>query len=174
MLYIEHSYTCISLSTLRIIMEYCSPPQGLPQHTPHYPNNCVYQYQCLKCWTLLRTKRWGHQVICAVYFLEGQGRTCTRKVGALFYVSLVTSQGYGVRYFVVDCRPLDQYSCGHLPGSFQLDPNLVSWNSVIYVGYSVSTYICMYPKNHLTALWYMVLLTWLCMYMLIHWSDTAH
>ena len=31
-----------------------------------------------------------------------------------------------MKYFVVDCRPLDQYSCGHLPGSYQLDPNLVS------------------------------------------------
>lgn len=30
-----------------------------------------------------------------------------------------------VKYFVVDCRPLDQYSCGHLPGSYQLDPNLL-------------------------------------------------
>ena len=37
-----------------------------------------------------------------------------------------------MKYFVVDCRPLDQYSCGHLPGSYQLDPNLVRFPGIIF------------------------------------------
>lgn len=32
----------------------------------------------------------------------------------------------GVRFFVVDCRPADQYNSGHLPTAFHLDANLVS------------------------------------------------
>ena len=35
-------------------------------------------------------------------------------------------QGEGVRYFVVDCRPAEQYNAGHLPIAFHLDANLVS------------------------------------------------
>lgn len=35
-------------------------------------------------------------------------------------------QGDGVRYFVVDCRPADQYNNGHLSTAFHLDANLVS------------------------------------------------
>lgn len=31
----------------------------------------------------------------------------------------------GVRFFVVDCRPADQYNSGHLPTAFHLDANLV-------------------------------------------------
>ena len=32
----------------------------------------------------------------------------------------------GVRFFVVDCRPADQYNAGHLPTAFHLDCGLVS------------------------------------------------
>ena len=31
----------------------------------------------------------------------------------------------GVHYFIVDCRPVDHYSSGHLPNSYHLDANLV-------------------------------------------------
>ncbi|EDO29131.1 predicted protein [Nematostella vectensis] len=31
----------------------------------------------------------------------------------------------GVRFFVVDCRPADQYNNGHLPTAFHLDANLM-------------------------------------------------
>ena len=31
-----------------------------------------------------------------------------------------------IRYFVVDCRPAEQYNSGHLPTAFHLDANLVS------------------------------------------------
>lgn len=31
----------------------------------------------------------------------------------------------GVRFFVVDCRPADQYNSGHLPTAFHLDANLM-------------------------------------------------
>ena len=34
----------------------------------------------------------------------------------------------GVSFFVVDCRPADQYNSGHLPTAFHLDANLVSQN----------------------------------------------
>ncbi|XP_041372559.1 TBC1 domain family member 23-like [Gigantopelta aegis] len=37
-------------------------------------------------------------------------------------------QGDGVRYFVVDCRPADQYNSGHLPTAFHLDANLMLQN----------------------------------------------
>lgn len=30
-----------------------------------------------------------------------------------------------VRFFLVDCRPADQYNAGHLPTAFHLDCNLV-------------------------------------------------
>ena len=30
-----------------------------------------------------------------------------------------------MRYFLVDCRPVDHFSCGHLAKSFHLDANLV-------------------------------------------------
>ncbi|KAF6031955.1 TBC1D23 [Bugula neritina] len=36
--------------------------------------------------------------------------------------------GEGVRYFVVDCRPADQYNAGHLPTAFHLDANLMLQN----------------------------------------------
>lgn len=30
-----------------------------------------------------------------------------------------------MKYFLVDCRPVDHFSCGHLAKSFHLDANLV-------------------------------------------------
>lgn len=36
--------------------------------------------------------------------------------------------GDGVRYFVVDCRPADQYNSGHLSTAFHLDANLMLQN----------------------------------------------
>ncbi|CAH1795914.1 unnamed protein product [Owenia fusiformis] len=40
-----------------------------------------------------------------------------------------TNQGSdGVRYFVVDCRPAEQYNSGHLPTAFHLDANLMLQN----------------------------------------------
>ncbi|XP_061188960.1 TBC1 domain family member 23-like [Saccostrea echinata] len=36
--------------------------------------------------------------------------------------------GDGVRYFVVDCRPADQYNSGHLRTAFHLDANLMLQN----------------------------------------------
>ncbi|KAI0228184.1 TBC1 domain family member 23 [Lamellibrachia satsuma] len=38
------------------------------------------------------------------------------------------SSGEGVRYFVVDCRPAEQYNAGHLPIAFHLDANLMLQN----------------------------------------------
>jgi len=32
----------------------------------------------------------------------------------------------GLRFFLVDCRPAEQYNAGHLPTAFHLDSNLVS------------------------------------------------
>jgi len=34
-------------------------------------------------------------------------------------------QGDSIRYFLVDCRPAEQYNAGHLPTAFHLDANLV-------------------------------------------------
>jgi len=31
-----------------------------------------------------------------------------------------------VNFFIVDCRPIEHFSSGHLPGSYSLDANLVS------------------------------------------------
>lgn len=36
--------------------------------------------------------------------------------------------GEGVKYFVVDCRPAEQYNNGHLPTAFHLDANLMLQN----------------------------------------------
>ncbi|KAK2169963.1 hypothetical protein LSH36_5g02007 [Paralvinella palmiformis] len=36
-----------------------------------------------------------------------------------------TTRGDMVRYFVVDCRPAEQYNSGHLPTAFHLDANLM-------------------------------------------------
>lgn len=36
--------------------------------------------------------------------------------------------GDGVKYFVVDCRPAEQYNNGHLPTAFHLDANLMLQN----------------------------------------------
>ena len=45
-----------------------------------------------------------------------------------WYLSTLYSslpQDAGMHYFVVDCRPVEHFSCGHLPGAFHLDANLV-------------------------------------------------
>lgn len=42
-----------------------------------------------------------------------------------------TSQD-GVRFFVVDCRPAEQYNAGHLSTAFHLDSDLVSGNVTCY------------------------------------------
>jgi hypothetical protein len=34
----------------------------------------------------------------------------------------------GMRYFLVDCRPVNHFSCGHLPKSFHLDANLLLYS----------------------------------------------
>ena len=41
---------------------------------------------------------------------------------------LFLPQGEGVRYFVVDCRPADQYNAGHLATAFHLDADLMLQN----------------------------------------------
>ena len=43
-------------------------------------------------------------------------------------------QGDGVRYFVIDCRPAEQYNSGHLHTAMHLDANLVS-NNDAHFGY---------------------------------------
>ena len=40
---------------------------------------------------------------------------------------LPDSNNSNVRYFVVDCRPADQYNNGHLSTAFHLDCSLVSY-----------------------------------------------
>lgn len=40
-------------------------------------------------------------------------------------VSAATANPDGVRFFLVDCRPADQYNYGHLPTAFHLDSNLM-------------------------------------------------
>ena len=37
-----------------------------------------------------------------------------------------------VTYFLVDCRPAEQYNAGHLPTAFHLDCNLVSWPNHLF------------------------------------------
>ena len=39
---------------------------------------------------------------------------------------MIVLQGDGVRYFVIDCRPAEQYNSGHLHTAMHLDANLVS------------------------------------------------
>uniref|UniRef100_A0A8C5KL16 TBC1 domain family member 23 n=1 Tax=Jaculus jaculus TaxID=51337 RepID=A0A8C5KL16_JACJA len=46
-------------------------------------------------------------------------------------------QGEGVRFFVVDCRPAEQYNAGHLSTAFHLDSDLVS----ISAGYKNKEYV---------------------------------
>lgn len=46
----------------------------------------------------------------------------------------------GVRFFVVDCRPADQYNSGHLPTAFHLDANLVSTEQ------SLSTFMVLFGE----------------------------
>lgn len=43
-----------------------------------------------------------------------------------------------VRFFLIDCRPAEQYNAGHPPTAFHLDCNLVSFLALrfgIYVGH---------------------------------------
>lgn len=41
--------------------------------------------------------------------------------------SVPNSTVEAVRFFLVDCRPAEQYNAGHLPTAFHLDCNLVSY-----------------------------------------------
>ncbi len=40
----------------------------------------------------------------------------------------ICMQGEVVKFFVVDCRPVEHFSSGHLPGSYNLDANLVCYH----------------------------------------------
>ncbi len=42
-----------------------------------------------------------------------------------FYIPMAYFQTAGVRYFIVDCRPAEQYNSEHLYTAFHLDANLV-------------------------------------------------
>ena len=44
----------------------------------------------------------------------------------IIQIVIISFQVTGVRYFVVDCRPAEQYNAGHLSTAFHLDANLVS------------------------------------------------
>ena len=48
-----------------------------------------------------------------------------------FCLTSCVFQKDGVRFFVVDCRPADQYNSGHLPTAFHLDANLVRIESLL-------------------------------------------
>lgn len=39
----------------------------------------------------------------------------------------------GVRFFIVDCRPADQYNNGHLSTAFHLDCSLVSVTTYVFL-----------------------------------------
>lgn len=41
--------------------------------------------------------------------------------------SILNSAVESVRFFLVDCRPAEQYNAGHLPTAFHLDCNLVRY-----------------------------------------------
>lgn len=41
--------------------------------------------------------------------------------------SVLNSAVESVRFFLVDCRPAEQYNAGHLPTAFHLDCNLVRY-----------------------------------------------
>ena len=48
-----------------------------------------------------------------------------------------------MHYFVVDCRPVEHFSCGHLSGAFHLDANLVhtsfyTSHSTHYITHTIS------------------------------------
>lgn len=66
----------------------------------------VYAVDCIGKWNVLRLSYFYMRSMSLI--------TCT-----LFL------QGEGVRYFVVDCRPAEQYNAGHLPTAFHLDANLM-------------------------------------------------
>lgn len=59
-----------------------------------------------------------------------------------------------MRFFLVDCRPSDQYNAGHLPNAFHLDSSLVS-RSQISVGllnaiidkYFINLAVCTFEKQ---------------------------
>ncbi|XP_022187885.2 TBC1 domain family member 23 isoform X3 [Nilaparvata lugens] len=47
-------------------------------------------------------------------------------------IALEESEDEGVRFFLVDCRPADQYNAGHLPTAFHLDCNLMVQEPVAF------------------------------------------
>ena len=54
----------------------------------------------------------------------------------------------GIKYYIVDSRPISHFSKGHLPGSFHLDANLVSlypyWKVL-----SMIVYVIVYTYVHM-------------------------
>ena len=63
------------------------------------------------------------------YLNETRNRTqlhCHPQEILSFWVLFFRQRPDSVRFFVVDCRPADQYNNGHLPTAFHLDANLVS------------------------------------------------
>jgi hypothetical protein len=42
--------------------------------------------------------------------------------------SKTDAESRALRFFLVDCRPAEQYNAGHLPTAFHLDSNLVRLN----------------------------------------------
>ena len=50
----------------------------------------------------------------------------------------------GIKYFVVDARPVEHFSKGHLQHSLHLDANLVRLVSVVAM--YVRTYVCNSPR----------------------------
>lgn len=78
-----------------------------------------------------------------------------------FCVTPCVFQKDGVRFFVVDCRPADQYNSGHLPTAFHLDANLVRIESLLArklsSGNSISDH---FSYNILTSFWATAVLAW--------------
>ena len=59
-------------------------------------------------------------------------------------------QGDGVRYFVIDCRPAEQYNSGHLHTAMHLDANLVSNNDALSVWANFKTNIKAFSQERIT------------------------
>ena len=75
-----------------------------------------------------RTLQWHTGIACdqairSVLFLFLYFSICKYVIKLIFFLA----QSDDVRYFVVDCRPAEQYNSGHLPTAFHLDANLVMY-----------------------------------------------
>ena len=78
-----------------------------------------------------------------------------------FCLTSCVFQKDGVRFFVVDCRPADQYNSGHLPTAFHLDANLVRIESLFARKLSSSNSISdHFSYNILTSFWATTGLAW--------------